>query len=369
MKFVSYAGRAASWPGLWGLIRIGAGVGGVLLAGCSPDASRDKPAVALPTGHYEGPVTYQGTELRVALDLRETQPGQLTATISFPQLPGLEIAATDVRYQEPQLRLAQEPGQAGGVSVQAIREGDFLRGAFAWDSIRTDFVWVRRGPAPELGFREQPLTLQLPGGAQTAALLIPDDTLTRHPAVAFLPTGVAAARQRAVYLARRGFATLLLPGPVVAADSAAAHLTAAALAGLRQHPAVDSARVGVWVRGALAAQVATAAAQAQPAAAFVLLEGAPANTPAEAQPFQVLARRRVPVLGLYAGLDTTVRLRESSRRLRSAVGYRRHTQVRTFSRATADFLQPGHIGPNGQWQWPQPAPGYWEGLEAWLRQL
>ncbi|UOQ78540.1 hypothetical protein MUN84_08305 [Hymenobacter sp. 5516J-16] len=346
----------------------------LLLAACSSDAGGNEQAqVSLPTGHYEGPVSYQGSELRVSLDLREVAPGKLQADISFPQLPGLEFEAGRLAYQEPQLRLEQQAGQAGGISIQAVREGDFLRGLLTIDSVRADFVWVRRGEAAPRGFREQGLTVRYAGRAQAARLLLPDDTLRLHPAIALLavPRTQAAAQTRAAYLARRGFVTLVLtaPAPTDAADSSAYYATAAALSTLRHQAAVDSGRVGCWGRGSVGPQVAGAAARARPAAAFVVLESVAAATRDEASHYQPLSQQRIPVLALYAGLDTSVNVRESARRLRLVLGNRRGTQIRTYPQAAADFVQPGRLSADGQWQWPKPAAGYWEGLTEWLREV
>lgn len=338
---------------------------GLLLAGCSGNAGSESAAeVPPPTGHYEGPISYQGTELRVALELREIRPGQLQAEISFPQLPGLEFEASRTTYRAPQLRLEQESGRPGAVTVQAVREGDFLRGVLSWDTIQADFVWARRGEAAPRGLREQVLP-----GPGSLRLLLPDDTLPQHPALVLLarPATRTAAAQRALYLARQGVATVVLPLPAATPDSVAGRTAAALLATLRHQPAVDTLKLGYWSRGADGLVVAAAAAQV-PAPAFVVLEGAPAATRAAAQPYQVLARQRIPVLALYAGLDTAARPPASARQLRLALGNRRGTQVRILPQVTPDFLRPGTTGPDGQWQWPQPAAAYWPGLLEWLRQ-
>ena len=345
--------------------------GALLLSACSGNGSSDAATtVPPPTGHYEGPISYQGTELRVALELRETKPGQLTAAVSFPQVPGLEFDAVTARYRAPQLLLEQQPDQAGSLTIQAVREGDFLRGVMNWDSVQADFVWVRRGEAAAPGYRET----TLPVGTQRLRLLLPDDTLARHPALALLmpPAAAAAAASRATYLARHGIVTLLVPvaAPEPAEtqlDSVALRVPVDALAGLRRQAAVDSGRVGYWGRGVVARQVAAAAGQL-PHPNFVVLEATPAATRAEAQPYQVLNQLRIPALAYYAGLDTTVQATASARRLRPALGYRRGTQIRVIPQVTAGFLKPARTGPDGQWQWPQPAPEYWTGLVDWLKE-
>ncbi|OWP64894.1 hypothetical protein CDA63_00615 [Hymenobacter amundsenii] len=351
----------------WGPLLAGA----LLLSACSGNGgSEAATAVPLPTGHYEGPISYQGTELRVALELREQPAGQLRAAVSFPQVPGLEFDAITARYRAPQLVLEQQPGQAGSLTIQAVREGDFLRGVLSWDSVKTEFVWVRRGEAAAPGYRET----TLPVAGQRLRLLLPDDTLARHPALALLmpPAATAAATSRATYLARHGIVTLLVPvlapeQPNDPTDSLALQVPVAALAGLRHQAAVDSGQVGYWGRGPAARQVAAAATRL-PHPNFVVLEAASATTREQAQPYQILNQLRIPALIYYAGLDTTVQAAASARRLRSALGYRRGTQIRVIPQVTADFLKPARTGPDGQWQWPQPAPEYWTGLVDWLKE-
>ncbi|RSK51149.1 hypothetical protein [Hymenobacter rigui] len=277
-------------------------------------------------------------------------------------MPELAFEPVQAFYKAPQLRLVQQA--EGGISVQAVREGDFLRGVLNWDSLQADFVWVRRGTAPARGFREQVLP-----GRKGLRLLLPDDTLTHHPALALVafPATTAAATQRAMYLARHGVAALVVPTESTTPDSIAGATVSSALVALRRQTGVDSSKTGYWARGSSTRVVAAAAAR-EPRPAFVVLEGAGADTRAEAQPYTVFNQLRVPVLGLYAALDTTVQVRESARRLRTALGFRRGTQVRIVPQATPDFIQPGRTRPDGQWQWPQPAAGYWSGLVEWLRQ-
>ncbi|RSK37091.1 dienelactone hydrolase family protein [Hymenobacter metallilatus] len=345
--------------------RVGGGVSLGLAVACSGNTGpENKTAAPPPTGHYEGPITYQGSELRVALELREIRPGQLQAEVRFPQLPELGFEPARVSYQAPQLRVAQQATGSGGIQVQAVQEGDFLRGVLSWDSLQADFVWARRGEAAPRGFREQALP-----GYQQLRLLLPDDTLARHVTLALVasPATAAAAGQRAMYLARHGIAALVLPASATLPDSAGGVALAAVLAVLRQQAGVDSSKVGYWGRGRTTSMVA-AAASLSPRPEFVLLEGAAADTRDEAQLYSVFNRLRVPVLACYGALDTTVQVRESARRLRTALGYRRGTQVRILPQATPDFVQPGRTRPDGQWQWPQPAAGYWAGMLEWLRQ-
>ncbi|WP_157540925.1 hypothetical protein [Hymenobacter aerophilus] len=352
-----------------GLVSLLAPLLAPLLSACSGNSGAGEvPNAAPPTGHYEGAISYQGSELRTALDLREVRPGQLTATLSFPQVPGLEFEAATASYKAPQLRLEEAPGQSDGIVVQAVREGDFLRGVLGWgDSVRADFVWVRRGEVPAPGFRDTTLTVTVSGQpTQRLRLLLPDDTLPHHPALVLLAsaTDAPAAARRATHLARRGVVALLLPA--ASATDSAATLPVAALAALRRQAAVDSGRVGYWGRGATARRVAAAAGQ-QPRPNFAVLEAVAAATRAEAAAYQVFNQQRIPVLAYYAGLDTTVQAAASAKRLRPALGYRRGTQVQIVAGLTADFRRPGRTGADGQWQWPQPAPEYWNGLVEWLK--
>ena len=352
----------------WGPLLAGA----LLLSACSGNGgSEGATAVPLPTGHYEGPISYQGSELRVALELREQPAGRLHATVRFPQVPGLEFDALTARYHAPQLYLEQpQPEQAGSLSIQAVREGDFLRGVVNWDSVRANFVWVRRGEAATPGYNEAVVSVAATEPAQKLRLLLPDDTVARHPALVLLagPAATPAATRRAAYLARHGIVTMVVPVEVAdPPDSSALRRPLAALAALRHHAAVDSGRVGYWAAGAAARQLVAAATQA-PRPNFVVLEAVAATTRAEARPFQVLNQLGIPTLAYYAGLDTTVEATASARRLRPILGYRRGTRVQLIPQVTADFLKPARTAPNGQWQWPQPAPEYWTGLVEWLKE-
>ena len=343
------------------------------LAACS--GREESVELPLPTGHYEGPVTYQGTDLRVTLDVRESTPGQLQADLHFPNVAGISFPVAKMRYQEPQLYFEQAPGQPGNITVSAIREGDFLRGLFTWDTIRTEFVWARRGQAAPRPYREQSARLPEVGGTGPetfARFLIPQDTALRYPAVVLLPDAATAgaAAARADLLARHGFVVLLLPASArpTMPDSVVSRRTIAALQICRAEGSVDSSRVGVWVRGRQAPAVATAVAEARPAAAFVLLEGVPIASNAAAKSFQQLARQRIPLLGLYGTADTTVQAAESARRLRAAIGFQRRNAVRVYPKADRNLTVAGFTTAKGQWQWPQPAPGYADELLTWLRQ-
>ncbi|TGE27190.1 dienelactone hydrolase family protein [Hymenobacter metallicola] len=341
-----------------------------MLSGCSSDQASTT-TLPLPTGHYEGPISYQGTDVRVALDLRETTPGKLEADMHFLEAGGLSFAAAKVRYKEPQL-MFEQPGQRSQASVNAIREGDFLRGVFTLDSIKAEFVWVRRGqPAPR-AYQEKTFTYSLQGRRQRLTLLVPTDTLAQHPAVALLAdaASAASATMRADLLARQGFLTVVVPvsGPAPEPDSTTLQGIVTAFQALRKEPGVDSTQVGFWLRGSMAAQLVPVASLTQPTASFVVLENVPVASAAEAKPFQALGRQRIPVLACYAAADTSLNVRDSSRRLRTALGARRGSIVRSFPLANADFVMPGRLNSDGKWSWPQPAPGFVETMVTWLRQ-
>ncbi|ALD20005.1 hypothetical protein AM218_00655 [Hymenobacter sp. DG25A] len=341
----------------------------LLLAACSGKSG--KPVLPLPTGHFEGPVTIQGTELRAALDLREVAPGRLQAELSFPAVPGMEVPLNEVHYAEPQLQFEQQGGFPGHVTVNAIREGDFLRGAFLLDSLRAEFVWVRRGPAEPRQYQEQAVRLIAGSQRQVATLYLPEDTVSRHPVMVVLPDSATTAGgpARAAWLARKGVASLLLApaaSKIEPTDSSARQWVEAAFATLRTTPRIDTARVALWVRGTAAAQIIKTIARQRPAA--VILEAIPLASAAEAQPYKALTRQRIPALGLYAGADPAVDARQSARRLRNAIGYGRGNAVQVYPRANAYFLLPGSTNTAGLWSWPHFAPGYVQDVEQWLQQ-
>jgi dienelactone hydrolase len=338
-----------------------------LLTACTLDAEKKAPAT-LPTGHYEGQVSYQGTELRTVLDLREARPGQLQADVSFPDMPDLDFTGANLIYTEPQLRF-DEGLPTGGIDVTAVQEGDFLRGVFTLDSVRVDFVWVRRGQPEARAYQQKQLAAQPRLGAPALTLLVPNDTVSQHSAVALFTDAAheGATTARAAQLARQGFLTTVVTvQPTALPDSATLQAAAAVLVALRRAPATDTTRIGLWVSGSTAAAVAPAATLPKPAAAFVVLENVPIASGEEAKPFQVLARQRIPVLALYAAADTSLNAATSTSRLRAALGARRST-LRAFPKADANFRVPGSLNSEGKWTWPQPASGYVEAIRQWRK--
>ncbi|WP_156126430.1 alpha/beta hydrolase family protein [Hymenobacter sp. DG25B] len=362
--FVSFP-RLLSWAAQGRALAVGC----LLLTACSGKSG--KPALPLPTGHFEGPVTIQGTELRAALDLREVAPGKLQAELSFPAVPGMEVPLNEVHYTEPQLHFEQQGGFPGHVTVNAIREGDFLRGSFLLDSLRAEFVWVRRGPAAPRQYQEQAVRLQAGNQRQIATLYLPEDTVARHPVMVVLPDSVTSAvgPARAAWLARQGVASLLL-APAASknapTDSSARQWVEAAFSALRTTPTIDTARVALWVRGTAATQVVKSVARPRPVG--IILEAVPLASAAEAQAYKALSRQRIPTLALYAGADDAVDARQSARRLRNAIGYGRGNAVQVYLKANAYFLLPGSTNTAGLWSWPYFAPGYVQDVEQWLQQ-
>ena len=286
--FFSLLATQQRWWPLLGLI--------TLLSACSLDGRES--TLPPPTGHYEGPITYQGTELRASLDLREVQPGQLQGEVRLADRQELSLPVQQITYQHPRLTVRWATGGATDFTVAFTREGDFLKGKFTADSADADILLVRRGEAEALAYRQQALRYR--SGATTLAgtLLIPDDTLLTHPAVVVLqnaPQQSSLALQLLTdLLARRGFMVLLTSGRPAGstsmnADSLAADVLAAARA-LGRVAGVDSSRVGVVGAGSGATVVGLAATtddKDKKAVSFVVALGAPGTSNAARQAEQV----------------------------------------------------------------------------------
>ncbi|WP_227609803.1 dienelactone hydrolase family protein [Hymenobacter translucens] len=339
-----------------------------LLLGCSADTGRQP----LPTGHYEGTITYQGSPLRMVLNLREAVPGQLQADVSFPEQQNTGFPAFNLRYNAPKLDFEQSPGGiVGNIKVEAIREGDFWRGEFTADSLRGELLLVRRGQ-PEA----RPYKLETTTGKQPVLRFISLDTTMQHPAIALFPDqlNAATALTWADALARQGFSvTLVIPeagntpiGPEP--DTARLPLMRQVLKTLRQEARVDTSRIGIWAAGSQGYAAAVLAASHRQVA-FLIAQSVGLSTATDAQPFRTVARQRVPVLGLYGNQDTLLNARESSRRLRNALGGRRGSQVRTFAQADHRLMQRGKISEEGKWEWPGLATGSVEEVLRWLGQV
>ncbi|OUJ75156.1 hypothetical protein BXP70_03785 [Hymenobacter crusticola] len=331
--------------------------------GCS---SGERSAGPLPTGHYEGPITYQGTEVRAILDLREDASGHLEGDLRFPDNQTLGFPTSNLRYNAPLLRFERQARSGNSAVVEAIREGDFWRGTFTTDSAQAELLLVRRGKADARPYGAQPLTIRYGSQNMSSTLRLPDDTLRKHMALVLVPDSATDLSQTADLLARQGFATLLTQPAPVSPDSAAGQMARAALATLRATPGVDTLRVGLWVAGANAPLALSLAMQSKAKPAFVIAQAVPVSSPTGQQPFRALMRQRVPVLALYGGNDAALDTRESARRLRSALGGR-GAAVRLYANANRNMLLPGGTRADGKWEWTRPAPGYLDELLAWLR--
>jgi len=271
-----------------------------LLGGCS--SGGETKALPPPTGHFEGRITYQGADLRTALDLREVKPGQLQADLRFPDLPGLGFPAENLSFRSPQLHFERQPGAAAGnTAVDAIREGDFLRGLFTTDSVKADLLLVRRGQPDPRPYRAQPVRFRSGTLTLSGTLLIPDDTIRRHAAVVLLPD-TDAPRQRdlsatADLLARQGFAALVYDRrdagkPGTAGVQELADDALAAVRAVKANAAVDSLRVGFWSVGQGSHAAALAAGPPGRKVAFVVALAAPGSSPAAMSQLQTAAALR-----------------------------------------------------------------------------
>jgi len=335
----------------------------LVVAGCS---SGERSAGPLPTGHYEGPITYQGAELRAVLDLREDATGHLEGDLRFPDNQSLSFAIEDLRYNAPLLRFERQPGRPENVVVEAIREGDFWRGTLTTDSAHAELLLVRRGKADPRPYGIQGLTIRYGSQNMQSTLRLPDDTLRKHPAVVLIPDSTTNLGQAADLLARQGFATLVTQPAPSTPDSAAGHMAQAALATLRATPSVDTMHVGLWVAGASAPLALTLAAQGKVKPAFFVMQAVPVTSMQTQQSMRALARERVPVLALYGGADPTLNVRENTRRLRSVLGGRGST-VRLYASANRNLVLPSGTRADGKWEWSHPATGYVDELLTWLR--
>ena len=235
------------------------------LAACQPRPAADAPApLPPPTGHYAGGLQLPGRpELRAALELRHPRPGHYEAELLLPRQPALSFVADTLTFQHDTLRLAR-PGRPGQ-TLTLGRQGDFWRGTMGLDSARYPLLLVRRGPPAPAAYRVRRDGLAGTGGP--VLLFSPADETLPGPALALSPTPLTAAEAPAWAdaLARHGLTVLLLPP----ADTLNALALRHALALLRRTAGVDSAQVGAWLTGPLAAKLPAGRA------AFVVVRDAP----------------------------------------------------------------------------------------------
>lgn len=262
-----------------------------------------------PTGHFEGPITYQGTELRASLDLREVGPGKLQGEVQLADRQNLRLPAQQITYQHPRLTVQWATGETTDFTVSITREGDFLKGKFKADTVEVEVevevLLVRRGEAEPLPYREQPLRFASGSSTLTGRLLVPDDTLAAHPAVVVLQNApqrtTPSVQLLTELLARQGFTVLIIAGqPSTAApippDSLATHVLAAARA-LGHVAGVDSSRVGLAGSGSNATVLALAAGKddkGSSAIRFIIALSAPgtSNAAREAEEVAQVLRKQ-----------------------------------------------------------------------------
>lgn len=323
MQFLAGARRG---PGLLALL-----AGGPWLLACQSSPGRTAP-VPPPVGHYAGTVQLAGQPAQpAALELRHPAPGHYTAELTGA--PALRFVADTVAYQNGRLRLVR-PGRPGETLDLAL-EGDFWRGTLRLDSAQAAVLLVRRGLPTPTGYRVE----EVPQARGSAWLFAPADVRTPGPALALLPEAATAPAGAlwADALARDGLTVLLLPAADTAGPATTGPLLRAAHRLLHNTAGTDTANLGTWASGACADAVARAlAAPGGPRTAFFILQNAPLAAGSRAA-YRELARRQLPVLGLYGGPGAAV----EAARLREAL---RGQPVHSYRTAGPDLLVPGPVG-------------------------
>lgn len=349
--------RLAAW---WtGKMLLGLAVG---LAGCTPSATEQPPTV--PVGRYEGTLSYHGAELPVVLHLSQDSSSHgVQVLLRAPDAPIYSRLFDSVAYQAPALT-ARLPG---GSRLLLREEPNFLTGA-VWlhDTLRAELVAVRRGPADPASYAVA--RQSGPVGELPTLSFVPLDTVQRRPALLLwcAPGSLGAAYGWADWLVRQGMVVTVAPAGALP-DSAAAFQLRANLGRLRDYGAagVDSARVSVWAMGGAGRAALLAAADAPMQG--LLVQGT-AFGPADQAWLRPRGRRapRLPVLGLYGALDTTVSVAVSSQQLRKAVAGRPKSGVKVYEGANGALLLPAPA--DSVRRWPQPpadlAPSLWQWLAS-----
>ena len=324
---------------------------GALLTACQPRHDQTAEASTPPVGHYEGSFSTAGQpEARATLDIRHPSPGNYEAELTAPGT--LSFVADTIIFSNNQLRLTR-PARSGQTLTLTL-DGDFWRGTLMLDSTKFTTILVKRGVPTPSTYRAE----EVPQTTGSAWLFAPADTGTPGAALALLPDAETAptAALWADALAREGVIVLLLP----AADSATAATETprlqAALRLLHGTAGADTANVGVWAMGQRAAAAAQVLAGApSPRLAFLIAQNADFDA-AGRDAFRELARRKLPLLGLYGG-PTAVRRAAA---LRQAIGSRRGAMVRRYPSPGLDLLLPGSMGPRF-------APGLPTDVVEWLQ--
>ena len=350
-------GQATRWTGIM-LLSLAAG-----LVSCTPSTTDKPPTV--PVGRYEGTLSYRGAELAVVLNLSlDSGSRGVQVLLRAPAAPPYSRAFDSVAYRAPTLT-ARLPG---GSRLQLREEPNFLTGT-VWlhDTLRAELVAVRRGPAdpPSYAVARQ----SGPAGALAAVSFVPLDTVQRRPALLLwcAPGTLGAAYGWADWLARQGMVVTVAAAESLP-DAAAAAQLSAALQRLRDYGAagVDSARVSVWATGAAGRAALLAAATGKRMQGLLVLETE--LGPADQAWLRPRGRRgpRLPVLGLYGALDTTINVAVSSQQLRRAVAGQPQSGVKVYAAASGALLL--RAPADSVRRWPQPpadlAPSLWQWLNG-----
>ncbi|MBD2769767.1 hypothetical protein IC235_17900 [Hymenobacter sp. BT664] len=318
------------------------------LTACQAQREQARSAIP-PVAHYEGSLGTPGqADLRAALDIRHPSPGHYEAEFTAPTAGTLNFVADTLLFSNNELRLTR-PARPGEVLTLKL-EGDFWRGSLNLDTTRFNAILVKRGEPAASTYRVE----EIPQATGSAWLFAPSDTSTPGAALMMLPDTVtaAAAALWADGLARDGVIVLLLPA--IGSTSAAAEMPRlqAAVRLLRNTPGADTAKVGAWAAGARApALVQAGTGPGAPRLAFFIAQNADPD-PA----FRELARRKMPVLGLYGGASAPQR----AAAWRAVLGAGRGSAVRAYRAAGPDLLVSGRA-------YPQFGAGLPGDVTAWLR--
>ena len=323
------------------------------LSACQPQHDHTDADAVPPVGHYEGSLTATGQPtMRAALDIRHPSPGHYEAELTVPTAGTIGFVADTILFSNNQLRI-KRPARPGQVLTLTL-DGDFWRGTLALDSTKMQTLLVKRGtPTPSTYHVEE-----VPQANGSAWLFGPADTDTSGPALALLPTTETAptAALWADALVREGVIVLLLPATDSAAAGTEAPRLQAALRLLRSTAGADTANIGAWATGLRAGTLAQVVAGADaPRVAFVIAQNADFDLVGR-DAFRALAKRKLPLLGLYSGEKAAQR----ATALRKVASGRGGAAVRTYRAAGADLLVPG--GPS-----PRLAPGLLGDVMEWLR--
>jgi hypothetical protein len=291
-------------------------------------------AVHPPIGHFVGTLTAPGKpELRAALEVRHPRPGHYDAELLVAAEPSLSFVADTLSFTGGTTLRFARPGRPGQV-LTLQQQGNFWRGTLAVDSVTYPTLLVRRGPPEPAVYRVRRDEVAGPSGV--ALLFSPADESLPGPALALFPTAATAttAPAWADVLARNGYVVLLLP----AADTLPAIALGAALTYLHRVPGVDTARVGAWVAGPRATQLAAlldAPTGTPPAPAFIVAEAAPLPNASTRLAWRNVGQR-IRVLGIYdAATSPTPRAATS---LQQALGGRPRVVQATGAALTTSVI-------------------------------